>query len=164
MQDISLPNHSGLCTVSNMDESVLAEAILTHRPVAPLGFTVKGTTGAEVLFIGRTRSEQHLTHGTLQHLAYEAHQHLARNTIEILLKEAIERWPLHAARIQHATGIVRPGEASVCIELLAAHRTEGFEACRWLIDTLKKRVPIWKKEVWSDGTTWAEGIPIQADR
>lgn len=147
-----------------MDEPQVAEAILTNQPVSPLGFSVHGATGAEVIFLGRTREEQHPTHGALQHLAYDAHHLLARQTMGILLEEAIARWPLHAARVQHATGTVRPGEASVCIEVFAAHRAEGFEACRWLIDTLKKRVPIWKKEVWSDGTTWAEGTPIQADR
>ena len=136
------------------------ETAMRPGPVRPLGFSPPPPGGAEVVFVGRTRSESHPSHGGLRHLYYQAHGDLAAAVLRELAEEALQRWDLSAVRVQHAEGIVGIGEASVCIELVSGHRGEGFEACRWLIDTLKARVPIWKQEVWEGGTTWRDGNPV----
>ncbi len=115
-------------------------------------------------FIGRTRGETHPQHGPLVCLDYEVNADMAERILADLAKEAATRWSLLAVRIQHAFGRIAPGEASVVIEVLAGHRAEGFEACRWLIDTLKARAPIWKQEVWQDGTTWVDGAAVDLSR
>lgn len=138
----------------------LIETSMQPGSVTPLGFDPMPQGGAEVVFVGRTRGESHETHGDLQHLDYDAHTEMAAELLQSLAMEAAERWSLSAVRLQHAQGIVRVGEASVSIEVVSGHRAEGFEACRWLIDTLKCRVPIWKQEIWEDGTTWVDGTPV----
>tara|TARA_B100002003_G_scaffold220967_1_gene223643 strand:- start:191 stop:628 length:438 start_codon:yes stop_codon:yes gene_type:complete len=136
------------------------EIAMKPDPVRPLGFSPRPSGGAEVVFVGRTRAESHPTHGSLKHLDYRAHTDMATAVLRELADEAVARWNLSAVRLQHAEGVVGIGEASVCIELVSGHRGDGFEACRWLIDTLKMRVPIWKQEVWADGTTWVDGHPV----
>jgi molybdopterin synthase catalytic subunit len=79
-----------------------------------------------------------------------------------LTREAIERFGIRDALIVHRLGRIRVGETSVLIVVSAAHRGPAFEACRWLIDTLKKTVPIWKKETFVDGAVWAAGEPFPA--
>ncbi len=116
--------------------------------------------GGVVQFVGRTRSETHPEYGALLHLQYEAHAALAMSELHRISSAAQDQWPLQAIRIRHATGPVAPGQASVDIEVAAAHRDEAFAACRWLIDTLKQQVPIWKHEVWTSGRTWAAGTPV----
>ena len=64
-------------------------------------------------------------------------------------------------QVHHSIGTVGIGEASVVIAVCSDHRDESFLACRYLIDTLKQRVAIWKKEMWTDGNTWSEGTPLQ---
>ncbi|RIL10201.1 hypothetical protein DCC79_08680 [bacterium] len=68
------------------------------------------------------------------------------------------RWPGAQAALVHRLGRLEIGEASVVIAVSAPHRAAAFEACRYAIDTLKTTVPIWKKEVWSDGEAWIEGV------
>ncbi len=144
-----------------MSSTPFIETSLVSGPVQPGGFDLTPTAGAEVVFLGRTRGERHERHGDLQHLDYEAHPEMAARLLQELAEQAADQWPLHAVRLRHATGVVAPGEASVAIEVLSGHRAEAFEACRWLIDTLKVRLPIWKREVWSDGTTWVNGTPVR---
>jgi len=146
-----------------MSEPPFVEITLTQHPVQAGGLPACPAGGAEVIFLGRTRAEHHDVHGPLDHLDYEVHTPLATSTLQALATEAVERWTLHAVRIQHAAGKVGPRDASVCIEVLAGHRAEGFDACRWLIDALKAQVPIWKREVWADGTTWVDGTPVRRE-
>ncbi|MDP7069924.1 MAG: molybdenum cofactor biosynthesis protein MoaE [Phycisphaerales bacterium] len=143
-----------------MATAPLIETTLHDGPVRGRGFDLHPSGGADVCFLGRTRAETHPRHGSLVCLDYEVHADMAEQQLADLAREAAGRWPLLAVRIQHASGRIAPGEASVAIEVLAGHRGEGFEACRWLIDTLKIRVPIWKREVWQDGTTWVDGTPV----
>jgi molybdopterin synthase catalytic subunit len=117
--------------------------------------------GAECLFLGRTRHETHPRHGDLQRLAYEAYEGLAQRTLEALAAEAAERFGCLAVRVHHATGEVPVGEASVLVQVVTVHRDRSFEACRFLIDRLKQIAPIWKREVWADGTTWSAGTPVR---
>ena len=75
-----------------------------------------------------------------------------------LASQAIERFGVQSIAMSHRTGVVLPGEDIVCIHVASIHRREGFEACSWLIDELKKQAPLWKKEVRADGTQWKEGL------
>jgi len=106
--------------------------------------------GAVVLFLGTTREftggKQTVT------LDYEAYDAMATKKLTELENTAREKWSLVECGIVHRLGNVPLGEASVAIAVSSAHRATAFEAGRWLIDTLKVEVPIWKKEHWSDGT------------
>ena len=107
------------------------------------------------LFLGTTRSETHADGRQLIALDYEAYEEMVLTQLHDLARRAREKWPICRQAILHRTGRVELGEASVLIAVSTPHRAEAFAACRWLIDTLKAEVAIWKKEVWSDGTgTW----------
>jgi molybdopterin synthase catalytic subunit len=80
--------------------------------------------------------------------------------LERLSRAALERYSVRDVRIVHRLGRLEIGETSVLIVVASAHRAAGFDACRWLIDTLKKTVPIWKKEYFEDGAVWADGEPF----
>jgi len=82
---------------------------------------------------------------------------MADKQMRELAAEALERFGVRQVSIVHRLGRLNLGETSVLIVVASAHRAEAFEACRWLIDTLKKTVPIWKKEYFEDGAVWADG-------
>lgn len=107
--------------------------------------------GAVLLFLGTTREftggKQTVT------LDYEAYHTMAKKKLLELETSARDQWDLVDCAIVHRLGNVPLGEASVAIAVSSAHRATAFEAGRWLIDTLKVEVPIWKQEHWSDGTT-----------
>jgi molybdopterin synthase catalytic subunit len=107
--------------------------------------------GAVVLFLGTTRE---FTRGrqTLS-LNYECYAEMAEKKLAELDAEAHQRWHLVETAIVHRVGQLGLGEASVAIGVSSAHRQDAFEAGKWLIDTLKEVVPIWKQEIWADGTT-----------
>ncbi|MGB6633066.1 MAG: molybdenum cofactor biosynthesis protein MoaE, partial [Terriglobales bacterium] len=111
--------------------------------------------GAVVVFDGVVRDN---TRGrrTL-YLDYEAYEAMALKRMESLAAEARARFAVRAASIIHRLGRLEIGETSVLIVVAAAHRGVAFDACRWIIDTLKKTVPIWKKEYFEDGAVWADG-------
>ncbi len=115
--------------------------------------------GAVVLFLGTVRD--HAEGLRVLHLEYEAYEQLAAAEMERIAKEATQRWPLVALAMEHRVGRLQVGEVSVAVAVSAAHRKEAFEAGRFAIDTLKVRVPIWKKEVWEGGARWVglEGSP-----
>ncbi len=114
--------------------------------------------GAVVIFDGVVRDN---TRGrrTL-YLDYEAYEAMAQKQMESLAAEARERFAVRGASIMHRVGRLQIGETSVLIVVAAAHRGAAFDACRWIIDTLKKTVPIWKKEYFEDGAVWADGEPF----
>ncbi len=109
------------------------------------------SVGAVVSFEGRTRSENDSQHGQLVRLDYEAYGSMAQQQLIRLAGDARERWSLARVAVLHRVGTVAIGESSVVIVVASAHRAEAFEACRWLIDSIKKDVPIWKKDVFEDG-------------
>lgn len=111
--------------------------------------------GAVVIFDGVARDN---TRGrrTL-YLDYEAYEAMALKQMESLVAEARARFGVRGASIVHRLGRLEIGETSVLMVVAAAHRAAAFDACRWLIDTLKKTVPIWKKEYFDDGAVWADG-------
>lgn len=117
-----------------------------------------GADGAVVIFDGIVRDN---TRGrrTL-HLDYEAYETMALEQMRSLASQAKERFEVREIALVHRLGRLDIGETSVWIAVASAHRAAAFEACRWLIDTLKKTVPIWKKEFFEDGAVWADGEPF----
>jgi molybdopterin synthase catalytic subunit len=94
------------------------------------------------------------------YLDYEAYEAMALKQMDELAGEAREKFSVRAIGLVHRLGRLEIGETSVLIVVASAHRGPAFEACRWLIDTLKKKVPIWKKEYFEDGAVWADGEPF----
>jgi MoaE-MoaD fusion protein len=131
---------------------IVRESIDTQAVVARLK---RPADGAAVVFDGVVRDN---TRGrrTL-YLDYEAYEAMALKQMESLALEARTRFGVRGASIVHRLGRLEIGETSVLIVVAAAHRGVAFEACRWIIDTLKKTVPIWKKEYFEDGAVWADG-------
>ncbi len=118
--------------------------------------------GAVVLFLGTTREFTDGRQTTF--LEYECYAEMAQAKLAELECEARRRWPIVECGIVHRLGSVPLGEASVAIAVSTPHRREAFEAGQWLIDELKRVVPIWKKEQWADGTSeWVEGSAKHAD-
>jgi molybdopterin synthase catalytic subunit len=117
-----------------------------------------GSDGAVCVFDGIVRDN---TRGrkTL-HLDYEAYREMALSQMKALAKEAIAKHAVRDVAVVHRLGRLVVGETSVLIVVASAHRGAAFDACRWLIDTLKKTVPIWKKEQFVDGAVWADGEPF----
>lgn len=117
-----------------------------------------GADGAVVVFDGIVRDN---TRGRATlHLDYEAYEEMALKQMMALREDAISRFKVRDAAIVHRLGRLMVGETSVLIVVGSAHRAVAFEACRWIIDTLKKTVPIWKKEQFVDGAVWADGEPF----
>ena len=134
---------------------ILPTPLPTEKAIA---FVSDPTAGGVTLFLGTTRNENHpTTHHPLAALDYEAYPELAARQLSDLAKSARQKWPILHLAILHRTGRVPPAQPSVVIAVSTPHRAESFEATRYLIDTLKSEVAIWKKEVWSDGTTtWVD--------
>ena len=107
--------------------------------------------GAAVLFVGTTRK---FTDGReTVTLAYECYREMALKKMEQLRSLAMERWPIEKCAIVHRVGLVELKQASIAVAVSSPHRKDSFEAANWLVDTLKKEVPIWKQERWADGST-----------
>ena len=121
----------------------------------------QGEDGASVVFEGVVRNQ---TRGrrTL-YLEYEAYEGMALQQLESLGTEALQKFQIRDVTIVHRLGRLEIGETSVLIVVGSAHRGPAFDACRWIIDTLKKTVPIWKKEHFEDGAVWADGEPFPAE-
>jgi MoaE-MoaD fusion protein len=128
---------------------------------AVLGKIRRDEDGAVVTFEGVVRNQ---TRGrkTL-YLEYEAYEEMALRQMEGLAEQALREFAIREVAMVHRLGRLEIGETSVLIVVASAHRAAGFEACRWLIDTLKRTVPIWKKEYFEDGAVWAEGEPFPGD-
>jgi molybdopterin synthase catalytic subunit len=124
---------------------------------AAVGFVCAPQAGGVAVFLGTSRAERRPAGAELVALDYDAYQEMAATQLLELARRARERWPVVKLALLHRTGRVGLGEPSVLVAVSTPHRAEAFEACRWLIDTLKAEATIWKKEVWSDGaTSWVE--------
>jgi MoaE-MoaD fusion protein len=135
--------------------SIVREKIDTRSVLAKLKQPVDG---AAVVFEGVVRDN---TRGrrTL-YLDYEAYEEMALKQMDALAEQALQQFPIRDIAIVHRLGRLEIGETSVLIAVASAHRAAAFDACRWLIDTLKRTVPIWKKEYFEDGAVWADGEPF----
>lgn len=110
-------------------------------------------TGSVVTFEGIVRKTE--SSKELLHLFYEAEKELAENELNKILEEAFTKFTLIDALAVHRVGIVKPGELSLLVSVSSSHRKEGFEACRYIVEEIKTRLPIWKKDHFVDGTeTW----------
>ena len=93
----------------------------------------------------------------VSHLEYEAYSGVVEAKIAEVVSETRERWPVLRVAVSHRTGTVAVGEPAVVVAVSGAHRDETFAAARYLIDEIKRRAPIWKKEHWPGGAEWVEG-------
>ena len=116
---------------------------------------VQPEDGAVAVFEGVVRN--HARGRTVLYLEYHAYESMALRKLEEVGKRAREAFPIRDIGIIHRLGHLQPREASVAIVVTSAHRAAAFDACRFAIDTLKKIVPIWKKEFYADGAVWIEG-------
>jgi molybdopterin synthase catalytic subunit len=131
---------------------------LVHKPIdatALMQHVRAGQDGAIVSFDGFVRNESH-GRPTL-HLEYEAYESMALAKMKEIGAQIHERFSIHRVAMVHRLGRLEIGETSVFIVVSAPHRAAAFDACRFAIDTLKKTVPIWKKEYFADGAVWADG-------
>jgi molybdopterin converting factor subunit 1 len=117
--------------------------------------------GAAVVFEGVVRNNTR-GRGTL-YLEYEGYEEMALQEMERLCDRALQQFSLRDVRIVHRLGHLGIGETSVLIVVASARRAAAFDGSRWLIDTLKRTVPIWKKEYFEDGAVWADGEPFPAE-
>ncbi len=115
---------------------------------AVLEFVTAAQAGGVNAFLGTTRAETGPDGRQLTALDYEAYAEMAQQQMHDLASRAREQWPIIRLALLHRVGRVPLGEPSVLIAVSTPHRAEAFEACRWLIDTLKAQVTIWKKEIW----------------
>jgi molybdopterin converting factor subunit 1 len=132
--------------------SIVRRPIDTSQVLASMK---RGADGAGVVFEGIVRNE---TRGrrTL-YLDYEAYEEMAVRQMESLAEQALKQFEVRDVAVVHRLGRLEIGETSVLVVVASAHRAAAFAACRWLIDTLKRTVPIWKKEYFEDGAVWADG-------
>ncbi len=140
---------NGKACVTRRKFSVDKEVSLHKTPAA----------GAAVAFLGMVRgktSRGGKTH-TVSNIEFEAYERMADERLEEIRKEAIKKFGLENAIIEHRLGKLKSGENIVMIIALSSHRKESFKACEWMIDEIKRTVPIWKKEHTSEGGHWVEG-------
>lgn len=122
---------------------------LSSEPIAGPLLAPETSAGGIVVFEGRVRSSNEGRH--VLSLEYEAYGALAEKEGSRVVEEALTRYPLTGAACVHRTGHLRLGEVAIRVETASAHRREAFEACEWIVDEIKKRVPVWKKEHYAEG-------------
>jgi molybdopterin synthase catalytic subunit len=137
----------------------MAHSFLTVDPLdmnALLDLVRAPRYGGYVTFAGDVRDHDH--GAVVTEIDYVAYDELARKELLLIVQTAEKRWPDCTCAAAHRTGVLRVGETSVAIAVAAPHRAEAFEACRWIIDTLKTDLPIWKREEFATGgRVWIEG-------
>lgn len=137
-----------------MQESVLVA--VTDEPLdvaALMEFVADDASGSTVVFSGTVRDHSPGRRGVTS-LEYEAYEGVVTTKIREVVEEAVQRWPIVKVAAVHRTGVLGIGELAVVVAVSTAHRADGFPACRYIIDELKHRVPIWKKEHWEGGSEW----------
>jgi molybdopterin synthase catalytic subunit len=139
--------------IAIVDEVIGADAIVAGMKA--------GGDGAVCVFDGIVRDN---TRGrSTLYLDYDSYREMALEQMRRLGADAVERFGVRDVALVHRLGRLTVGETSVLIVVASAHRAAAFDACRWLIDILKKTVPIWKKETFADGAVWADGEPFPED-
>ncbi|MBW3595243.1 MAG: molybdenum cofactor biosynthesis protein MoaE [Actinobacteria bacterium] len=115
--------------------------------------------GAIATFVGTVRESASVaanSNKAVTSLDYEAHPTLAKEQLREIATRASDKWDLESVVAVHRVGTCELGEPTVVVACAAAHRGEALDACRWLIDELKATVPIWKKEIYADGSSWVD--------
>ena len=126
---------------------------LTRDPISPEDLLLLPEdfhSGAEVVFLGKVRD--HSQGRKVLFLEYEAYEMMAEKLIGNYIREARERWQIDSLKVSHRLGKVMLGQIAVLIQVGSAHRDEAYQASRFLIESIKHQVPIWKKEYFDDGT------------
>ena len=119
--------------------------------------------GAVVTFVGVVRMDR-VGRQTVRALSYDAYPEMAELLIQRLVNEATARWSLEGIAVQHRLGLVEAGRLSVAVVVAAPHRAQAYAASRFLIERIKRDVPIWKREHYDDGTSqWIVGAPERAE-
>ena len=122
---------------------------ITSEPIDEAGLlsqrTLSSGMGAAVYFLGVVRGVEEGR--AITALEYEAFQRMVEHQFNLVFDEMEKHWPLESVRLVHRVGVVKVNEASLWVEVVAPHRGEAFAACQWLIDEMKRAVPIWKKPV-----------------
>jgi molybdopterin synthase catalytic subunit len=145
MASTDLPQREGANLVAVVPDRI--------DPGSVLDFVAASESGAVVLFLGTVRDHSPGKTG-VTHLEYEAYEDVVEEKIREIVAEAGEKWPIRRAAAVHRTGELGVGEISVAVAVSSAHRADAFAAGRYLIDELKSRAPIWKKEHWPGGAEW----------
>jgi molybdopterin synthase catalytic subunit len=142
-----------------------AYASVIDGPIDParlLGDVVSDDDGAALLFWGVVRNRN--DGRAVSHLEYSAYAEMAERMMRRIGDEAIERFGIGDVRVVHRVGRLKVGEASVAIAVASPHRAEAYEASRYVIEELKRRVPVWKREGYVDGDTdWVPGFTAAAE-
>lgn len=125
------------------------------RPDEAIEAVRTAESGAVNVFLGVVRNNN--LGRTVAYLEYDAYPEMAERVMRELAQEAKDRFELEDCAVLHRTGRLEIGEASLLIAVACGHRAESFEAGHWLVNEVKKRVPVWKKEVWDGGESWIEG-------
>lgn len=134
--------------------------ILTSDPIdvpAALQHLQSAQAGAIDVFLGVVRDNTN--ERPVDRLEYEAYDRMAIGEMQKIADTAHQRWPLLRYVIVHRKGTLTTGDIAVLIGVATAHRADAFDACRYIIDTIKQTVPIWKKEVFTDGEEWVNAHP-----
>ena len=143
----------GSDTLKNLKPKMLRKLIITAEPINEASLqaqrAMSSSSGAVIYFLGVVRG----TEGTekVAALEYEAFQRMAEHQFNLLFDEIEKRWPIESVRLVHRLGEVKVSEPSLWVEIIAPHRGEAFAACQWLIDEMKRLVPIWKKPLKDGG-------------
>ena len=132
---------------------------ITEKPIDVdklLDYVSDQSSGASVLFTGTIRD--HNEQDKVSKLHYEAYQEMAEKILQEIENEVHAKWKINKFIAIHRTGTLKVGEVSVAVAVSSDHRKEAFEACKFGIDSIKKKAPIWKKEFSESGTEWLEGV------
>lgn len=133
---------------------------LTSNPIdiaSALNYLQSDQAGAIDFFLGVVRDNTQ--ERSVDRLEYEAYDRMAISEMQKIADEAHNRWPILRYTIIHRTGTLLTGEIAVLIGVATPHRADAFDACRYIIDTIKQTVPIWKKEIFTDGEVWVNAHP-----
>jgi molybdopterin synthase catalytic subunit len=116
-----------------------------EEPMLLAGCRLSGGAGAVIHFLGVVRGEEEGR--AIRAIEYETFQRMAEHQVNLLFDQMEKRWPIESVRLVHRIGEVKVNEVSLWVEVIAPHRAEAFAACQWLIDEMKRVVPIWKRSL-----------------
>ena len=139
--------------MAEVSAAISAEPLDIGAAIGAAGTPSSGAVGVFIGTVRATPSGEDDDRSVIR-LEYEAHSDLAEQTLRDLARTAVGKWDLDRVVAIHRTGTCEIGEPTVVIACSAVHRAAALDACRWLIDEIKTAVPIWKREVYTDGSSW----------